>query len=165
MNRIKELREERKLSFRTMEISSGINFMNINRYENGSRDMSTEILKKLSDYFEVTIDYLSGYSDYCLYALYELGNYRVKIDGTNYKKYKELDCIYFNSANKRCIDINKLAGINNDLNISYCIDYGNIINNLNCMLKKPSSDKPVNSTDSIPDFNDQILSFIKGITK
>jgi len=56
---------------------------------------------------------------------------------------------------------NNLLKLNNDKNISTYIDFGNIINNLNCILKKSSSDKPANSTDSIPDFNDQILSFIK----
>ena len=33
------------------------------------------------------------------------------------------------------------------------------------MLKKSSSDKPVNITNSIPDFNDQILSFAKDSVK
>ena len=165
MVRIKELREERELSFRKMAELINIPYSSIAGYETLIRDLSTEASKKFADFYEVTIDYLLGYSDYCLYALYELGNYRVKIDDTSYKKYKELDCIYFNSDNKRCIDINKLVGLNNDLNISYCIDYGNIVNNLNCMLKKSSSDKPVNNTDSIPDFNDQILSFIKDSIK
>ena len=70
MIRIKELREERKLSVRGMATQTEINFMNINRYENGTRDMSTETLLKLANFFDVTIDYLFGNSDYCLYALY-----------------------------------------------------------------------------------------------
>lgn len=161
MNRLKELREEKNLALRTMAKDINMSYSTINCYELGIRTLSIDIAKILAEYFDVTIDYLCGYKDYCLYALYELGNYRVKIDDSSYKKYKELGCIYFNSNNKRCIDINKLVGLNNDKNISTYIDYGNIINNINCMLKKSSIDKPVNSTDSIPDFNDQILCFIK----
>lgn len=165
MNRLKELRDDRNLSLRKVEENLDITYSAINRYETYMRDLSTEASKKFADFYEVTIDYLLGYSDYCLYALYELGNYRVKIDDSSYKKYKELGCIYFNNLGKRCIDINKLVGLSSDKDISSYIDYGNIINNLNCMLKKSSSDKPVNNTDSIPDFNDQILDFIKDSVK
>lgn len=161
MNRLKELREERSWSVRKVDQQTSINYTTVARCENGQRDLTTDMCKSFATAYEVSIDYLLGYSDYCLYALYESGNYRVKIDDCSYKKFKEVDCIYFNNLGKRCIDINKLVGLNNDKNISTYIYYGNIINNINCMLKKSSSDKSVNSIDSIPDFNDQILCFIK----
>ena len=68
MNRLKELREERGYSVRGMEIKTGINYNSICKYEKETRDPSTDTLKKLSDFFEVTIDYMLCHSSYCLFA-------------------------------------------------------------------------------------------------
>ena len=64
MNRLKELREERGLSVRKLSELIGIKFESISRYENEKRDISTDLLKMFSNYFEVSIDYLLGRTDY-----------------------------------------------------------------------------------------------------
>lgn len=63
MNRLKFLREEKGLSQPDMA-----NFLNVSvpaysYYENEKRDMSTEIQKKLANFFGVSIDYLVGNSN------------------------------------------------------------------------------------------------------
>lgn len=63
MNRIKQLREERGLLQSEIGTYLGITGNAVGFYENGKRDIPTEVLKKLSDYFDVSIDYLLGKSD------------------------------------------------------------------------------------------------------
>lgn len=63
MNRLKILREEKQLN--QMDIA---NFLNISvpaysYYENEKRDIPTEILKKLSNFYDVTTDYILGHSN------------------------------------------------------------------------------------------------------
>ena len=58
MNRLKELREERNLSLRDLENIIGVNYSTIRNYEQEFRDISTEMLKKFADFYEVTFDYL-----------------------------------------------------------------------------------------------------------
>ena len=79
MNRLKELREERGYSTRGMETKLDISYAVINYYENEKRDPSTASLKKLADFFEVSIDYLLCYSGCYVYAAYELDKFTFKI--------------------------------------------------------------------------------------
>lgn len=63
MNRLKLLREEKGLN--QIELGKIINVSGqaLGMYENEKRDMNTVILKKLAEYFNVSIDYLLGKSD------------------------------------------------------------------------------------------------------
>lgn len=63
MNRLKELRVEKGLL--QSDIAKIINKSErtVGFYETGERDMNTETLAKLADFFDVTIDYLLGKSD------------------------------------------------------------------------------------------------------
>ena len=63
MNRIKELRKQHKLT--QEELGSIINVQKaaISKYELERATPSTDILKKLADYFNVTTDYLLGRTD------------------------------------------------------------------------------------------------------
>lgn len=63
MNRLKLLREERNLLQSDIANFLGISIPAYSFYETEKRDMSTEIQKKLANYFDVTIDYLVGNSD------------------------------------------------------------------------------------------------------
>lgn len=60
MNRLKELRIEKNLL--QSDIAKIINKSDrvVGFYENGERDMNTETLRILSDFFDVSIDYLLG---------------------------------------------------------------------------------------------------------
>ncbi len=63
MNRLKILREEKELLQSDLAKIIGVTQKAISNYESENRDMSTEILKQLSDFFCVSIDYLLGKSD------------------------------------------------------------------------------------------------------
>ena len=117
MNKLKDLRSERNLSVRGMEIKTGIKYNTYSRYESGERDMSTDVLKKLAKFFEVTIDYLICNNTYCIYAKYEQGNFQFKIYEDYYLELKEKKYIYFDDNDNRCIDLNSLVGVNKDNNI------------------------------------------------
>ena len=63
MNRLKLLREGKGLLQTDLAKFLGITASAYGFYENEKRDIPTEVLKKLSDFFNVSIDYLLGKSD------------------------------------------------------------------------------------------------------
>lgn len=63
MNRIKELREKRKLSQSALAEKFTLSQQTISAYERGERDPGTDTLNKLADFFNVSIDYLLGKGD------------------------------------------------------------------------------------------------------
>jgi len=117
MNRLKELREERGLTTRAMADLTEINHVVITNYENEKRDLSTKSLRKLSEFFEVTTDYLLCINNYCVFARYKEGNYMFTIRYDYYKELRDSNYIYFDNNNHRCIDINSLVGVSNSSNV------------------------------------------------
>lgn len=115
MNRLKELREERNLSTRGLASLVDMNHMAINYYENEKRDFNTTALKKFASFFEVTIDYLLCYSGYYIFVSYH--NLMFKVNEDDYKKLYKDGFIYFDE-NKRCVNLNKLIGLDNDNDLS-----------------------------------------------
>jgi len=63
MNRLKQLREEKGLYQGDIAKFLGITTSAVGFYENEKRDMSPETIVKLSDFFNVSTDYLLGKSD------------------------------------------------------------------------------------------------------
>lgn len=63
MNRLKQLREEKKLFQSDLAKHLGVSITAITYYENEKRDMSPDTIIKLADYFGVSTDYLLGKSD------------------------------------------------------------------------------------------------------
>lgn len=63
MNRLKQLREEKGLLQSDLARYLNISIPAVGYYENGKRDMSPQTIIKLSDFFEVSTDYLLGKSD------------------------------------------------------------------------------------------------------
>lgn len=61
-NRIKELRKELNLSQTDLANILGVTAVTVSRYE-GGRDPGTEVLMKLAKIFNVTVDYLTGFTD------------------------------------------------------------------------------------------------------
>ena len=115
MNRLKELREERGLTVRSLESLLGINHSTITTYENETRDLNTNALKKFASFFEVTIDYLLCYSGYYVFVNYH--NIMLKVNEEDYKKLYKDGFIYFNDG-KRYVNLNKLVGLDNDNDLS-----------------------------------------------
>lgn len=63
MNRLKLLREERGLYQKDIAKLLSVSIPAVNQYESGKRDMSTDTILKLADFFNVSTDYLLGKSD------------------------------------------------------------------------------------------------------
>lgn len=63
MNRLKILREEKKLNQIELGKIIGVSGQALGMYENEKRDMSTDTVIKLANYFDVSTDYLLGKSD------------------------------------------------------------------------------------------------------
>ena len=61
--KIKELREQKKISQVKLAMDLGLNQNSVSRYENGERQADYETLIRLADYFDVSIDYLLGRTD------------------------------------------------------------------------------------------------------
>lgn len=59
-NRLRELREEKGLSQNELGKMLNVNQRAISHYENGKRDMGTDTLNKLANFFDVSVDYLLG---------------------------------------------------------------------------------------------------------
>ena len=144
-NRLKELREERKLSLRGMEIKTGINYGTIASYEKCIRDIGTDTAKHLAAFFEVSLDYLLNYDGFCLYVTYENSKTVYRIDNRDYQLLK--DYIYFNNEDKRCIDINKYVGCTKEVNC------GEVLNEISLHLK---FEKFFDKKTTINQFNDII---------
>lgn len=58
MNRIKRLREEKNMLQEDLALILEVTQKTISNYENETRDIPTEYLIKLSNYFNVSIDYI-----------------------------------------------------------------------------------------------------------
>lgn len=115
MNRLKELREERGYTIRSLSAVIDIHYNTISSYENELRDFNTKALKKFATFFEVTIDYLLCYSGYYVFVNYH--NIMLKVNEDDYKLLYKEGFIYFNEG-KRCVSLNKLIGLDNDNDIS-----------------------------------------------
>lgn len=63
INRLKELREKRRLSQVALAMALNMNQNTISRYETGEREAGYDTLIALADYFDVSIDYLLGRTD------------------------------------------------------------------------------------------------------
>lgn len=54
------IRKQRNLTMKEVSEAVGVSLSAYQKYENGTRDVSTETLSKLSDFYGVTTDYLLG---------------------------------------------------------------------------------------------------------
>lgn len=61
--RLRELRKEKGLTLEQMAKDLNTTKVTLSRYENGTREPKSEMLSQLSDYFNVSIDYLFGKTD------------------------------------------------------------------------------------------------------
>ena len=136
MNKLKELRAERNLTVRGLEDKTGIKFTTYSRYKSEERDMSTLVLKKLSRFFEVTIDYMLCNTNYCVYAKYKEGNFMFGIRADYYNELKTKKYIYFDNNDNRCIDINSLVGVDKSNDILGIFEEFTRINKAEALFKK-----------------------------
>ncbi|AMQ19634.1 helix-turn-helix domain-containing protein [Geobacillus sp. JS12] len=62
-DRLRKLRQEKKLTQEELGKKINVTKVSISGYENGNRTPDTETLQKLADFFNVTTDYLLGRTD------------------------------------------------------------------------------------------------------
>lgn len=62
-NRLRELREEKKLSSKSLGKIIGVSDAAVLNWENNKNDIKGAYLIKIAHYFEVTTDYLLGLED------------------------------------------------------------------------------------------------------
>ncbi|CTN97276.1 putative phage-related chromosomal island protein [Streptococcus pneumoniae] len=62
MNRLKELRQEKKLSQKELAENIGVHYRTLQNWENGESQIKREKAQMLADFFGVHIGYLLGYS-------------------------------------------------------------------------------------------------------
>lgn len=63
MNRLKELRKEKKLTQKELAEETDIPYRTLQRWENGETDIKSDKAQKLADFFGVSIAQLLGYDD------------------------------------------------------------------------------------------------------
>lgn len=63
MNRLKDLREDRDLLQKDIARILNMSQTGYSKYEVGTNDIPTEILKKLASYYDTSIDYLLCLTD------------------------------------------------------------------------------------------------------
>ena len=63
MNRLKELRQEKKLSQKELAENIGVHYRTLQNWENGESQIKPEKAQLLADFFGVSVGYLLGYID------------------------------------------------------------------------------------------------------
>ena len=63
MNRIAELRKEKKMSQISLGMKLNVSQKMISAYENGKHEPSIDLLMRMADIFHASIDYIVGYSE------------------------------------------------------------------------------------------------------
>lgn len=58
--RLRDLREDADLSQKQLAAQLGMSQTGYSKYETGENDISTQILLKLADFYNVSVDYLLG---------------------------------------------------------------------------------------------------------
>ena len=74
MNRLKELRKDKKISQTTLAKLLNVNEKTISRWENGESQIKPEKAEKLAEFFKVNVGYLLGYDDKPYKPLHEFVN-------------------------------------------------------------------------------------------
>ena len=64
MNRLKELRKEKKISQKKLSEIFGVTEKTISRWENEEVQIKSDKAKQLADFFGVSVPYLLGFSDF-----------------------------------------------------------------------------------------------------
>lgn len=63
MNRLKELRQEKKLSQKELAKKIGVHYRTLQNWENGESQIKPDKAQALADRFEVSVGYLLGYTE------------------------------------------------------------------------------------------------------
>ncbi|TDE72501.1 XRE family transcriptional regulator [Streptococcus vicugnae] len=78
MNRLKELRKEKKLTQQELAEKINVTKLTVSNWESGKHEIKADKAQELADFFGVNIAYLLGYSDFPTRNLKELLTHEVK---------------------------------------------------------------------------------------
>ncbi|WP_155962578.1 helix-turn-helix domain-containing protein [Streptococcus ruminantium] len=78
MNRLKELRKEKKQTQKEFAEDFGIALRTLQSWENGESQIKPDKAQALADHFGVSVGYLLGYSDYWEYIDHEITSFLTK---------------------------------------------------------------------------------------
>jgi hypothetical protein len=93
-------------------------------------------LKVFASFFEVSIDYLLGYSCYYIYLKYN--DISLKVNEEDYYSLLIGDFIFFDDNNHRCVKLNELIGLDGNNDLSEFIIEMNRCNKINDLFDKNS---------------------------
>ena len=74
MNRLKKLRQEKKLSQKELAEILSVHYRTLQNWENGESQIKPEKAQQLADYFGVSVGYLLGYEEIPDLLLDEIAN-------------------------------------------------------------------------------------------
>lgn len=87
MNRLKDLRKQKKLTQENLAKEIGVTKLTISRWENNERTPKADKAKQLADYLNVSVGYLLGYSD--IPDEIQLKSNEVIVDKDVFEKYQQ----------------------------------------------------------------------------
>ena len=95
---LKNIRKKRNLNQQKVAMDLNISREALSHYENGKREPSLDMLNKLSDYFNVSIDFLINGEDFdknkdSIFDLKDKKSVYFKIDGKGYS-IPSVDCVF-----------------------------------------------------------------------
>lgn len=111
LHNLKQLRKERGISQQRLADAIGVSQPSINKYENHNIEPEIEVLKRMADYFDTSIDYIVGHTDV-----------RRKIEPTedfrlNHQEAEMISRLRaLNDDEKRCINLTMQAFLKKNVN-------------------------------------------------
>lgn len=114
MNRLKELRQEKKAKQEDLAEVAGVSAMTISRWENGESTIKSDKAQKLADFFNVPVAYLLNFTDDRTFGYIDDDNTQELIEmGQEYAKYylKDKTLEQFENLIKKNANISELSKI------------------------------------------------------
>ncbi len=120
MNRLKELRKEKKLSQKEIAEFLEINEKTVSRWENGESTIKSDKAQALADYFGVSVGYLLGYSDEAqkYFEISDIEFNRLIWEYVDKFRGVEFDKGFLSKERSILNDLNKIIEINEDTELS-----------------------------------------------
>lgn len=118
MNRLKELRQEKKLSQKELAENIGVHYRTLQNWENGESQIKPEKAQMLADFFGVHIGYLLGYSLSRDNMLVALAPYTIEEDSDDTFEYDTY------TALSEVLGTDKLEKIKNTISVELKNSFG-----------------------------------------
>ena len=118
MNRLKELRKEKKETQKAMSKNFGVPIRTLQKWENEEVQIKSDKAEQLADYFGVTVGYLLGYSGDKKNEISDIEFNRLIWRYFDNFRGKEFDKGFLSKERSIVNDLNKIIEINEDTELS-----------------------------------------------